>query len=450
MAEAESELRRELSLLDATLIGIGSMVGSGIFLDVPGLVASSLGGSVLAIAVWVVGGVVSLAGALCISELASRMPFAGGQFVYLREGLGPLSGFLYGWASLLVIQTNAIAAVALAFATYLTPFIPLPGYALKLVAIGAIFVLTLANARSLRMGVFAQNIFSMAKGLALAGLIVLCLWPSASGIQNLRPFWPQAWRGSLVGSFGLALIGSLWAYDGWICIAMVAGEVKRPEKNLPRALLLSTGIVAVLYSLANIGYFRMLSFSVAQKTSLVAADAAQAAFPAWGRQFFAGTVMVATFGTAAAFILSCPRIYYAMALQGLFFRSLGMVDRRTSTPVPAILLQGVIAALLTLTGGYIRLFSNAMFAEFLFYGLSVWAMMVLRARHPVSGAGYRVKFYPWLPLAFMAFSAWLLVNMLVQDFAGTWPVAGLVAAGFPVYWAWRRRPAMKSDLSSIQ
>src|SRR2546422_7383118 len=265
MAEAESELRRSLSLLDATLIGIGSMVGSGIFLDVPGLVAARLGGWVLAIAVWVVGGVVSLAGALCISELASRMPFAGGQFVYLREGLGPLSAFLYGWASLLVIQTNAIAAVALAFATYLTPFIPLPGYALKLVAIGAIFVLTLANARSLRMGVFAQNIFSMAKGLALAGLIVLCLWPSATGIQNLRPFWPQAWRGSLVGAVGLALIGSLWAHDGWVFLPVGARGIQRPRKKLPPALLLSTGVVALLYSLADIGYFPMLSLSLAQK-----------------------------------------------------------------------------------------------------------------------------------------------------------------------------------------
>src|SRR3989442_5487389 len=252
MAEAESELRRELSLLDATLIGIGSMVGSGIFLDVPGLVASSLGGSVLAIAVWVVGGVVSLAGALCISELASRMPFAGGQFVYLREGLGPLSAFLYGWASLLVIQTNAIAAVALAFATYLTPFIPLPGYALKLAAIGAIFVLTLANARSLRMGVFAQNIFSMAKGLALAGLIVLCLWPSASGIQNLRPFWPQAWRGSLLRAFCLSLIGSPLAYDWRNFIAIVAREVTRAVKKLPPPPLFSTGAFAVPSSLADL------------------------------------------------------------------------------------------------------------------------------------------------------------------------------------------------------
>src|SRR2546425_8101617 len=163
------------------------------------------------------------------------MPFAGGQFVYLREGLGPLSAFLYGWASLLVIQTNAIAAVALAFATYLTPFIPLPGYALKLVAIGAIFVLTLANARSLRMGVFAQNIFSMAKGLALAGLIVLCLWPSASGIQNLRPFWPQAWRGSLGGAVGLPLIGPPSGDDGWLCLPLGARGLQRAPQQLAPA-----------------------------------------------------------------------------------------------------------------------------------------------------------------------------------------------------------------------
>ncbi len=441
----QSELPRELTLLDATLLGIGSMVGSGIFLDVPGLVASSVGGSLLALGVWLVAGVVSLTGALCISELASRMPHAGGQFVYLREGLGPLSAFLYGWASLLVIQTNAIAAVALAFANYLTPFIPLSAPALKLVAMGAILVLTLVNAKSLRTGAVTQDIFSLAKGLALGGLILLCLWPRARGFGNLQPLWPGAWHVSLVGSFGSALVGTLWAYDGWICIAMVAGEVKVPTINLPRALLLSTGVVAALYSLANLGYFRMLSFSLARKTSLVAADAAQVAFPGWGRQLFAATVVVATFGTAAAFMLACPRIYYAMAREGLFFRFLGQVHPRTLTPAPAILLQGAIAALLTLTGSYIRLFSNVMFAEFLFYGLSVLALMKLRHRQAASAdsdpdgpAAYRVKLYPWLPLAFLAFSAWFVINMLLQDFRGTWPVAALVGAGFPVYWLWKK------------
>jgi APA family basic amino acid/polyamine antiporter len=451
MNQSDSELRRELTLFDATLIGVGSMVGSGIFLDVPGMVASSVGGSMLALGVWVAGGAVSLVGALCISELASRMPQAGGQFVYLRAGLGPLSAFLYGWASLLVIQTNAIAAVALAFATYLTPFIPLPGYALKLVAIGAILVLTLANRRSLRAGADTQNFFSLAKGLALAGLVLLCLWPHGDWQASLQPFWPGEWRASLAGSFGSALVGALWAYDGWICIAMVAGEVKLPAKNLPRALLLSTGIVAGLYTLVNLGYFRILSFPAALNTRLVAADAAQIAFPHWGRQLFAATVVVATFGTASAFILSCPRIYYAMAREGLFFRFLGNVHSRYRTPAAAILLQGAIAALLTLTGGYIRLFSNAMFAEFLFYGLSVVALMNLRRRQPApidsrldGSGGYRVGLYPWLPMAFLAFSVWFVINMLIQDFRGTWPVAVLTAAGIPVYWAWKRSGGLQS------
>ncbi len=445
MNQSTSELRRQLSLLDATLIGVGSMVGSGIFLDVPGLIATRVHGSMLALGVWVVAGVVSLAGALCFSELSSRMPFAGGQFVYLREGLGPLSAFLYGWASLLVIQTNAIAAVALAFASYLTPFVPLTGAGLKVVAIGAILVLTLANAKSLRTGAITQDIFSMAKGLALGGLALICLWPRGGSVVNLEPHWPEAWNVSLVGSFGAALVGALWAYDGWICIAMVAGEVERPARNLPRALLISTAIVAALYGLANLGYFRMLSFPVAQKTSLVAAEAAQVAFPRWGRTIFAGTVAVATFGTAAAFILTCPRIYYAMARDGLFFRFLASVDPRTSTPAAAILLQGIIAALLTLTGGYIRLFSNAMFAEFLFYGLSVIALMKLRrspvpaARGDVGGIDepYRIRLYPWLPLGFLIFSGWFVVNMLAQDFRGTAPVAVLLAAGLPVYWMWK-------------
>ncbi len=441
----QAGLRRELTLFDATLIGVGSMVGSGIFLDVPGLIATRVHGSMLALAVWGVAAVVSLAGALCFSELSSRMPSAGGQYVYLREGLGPLSAFLYGWASLLVIQTNAIAAVALAFASYLTPFIPLTGAALKLVAIGAILVLTLANARSLRTGAITQDVFSIAKGLALAGLALICLWPRGGGVGNLEPHWPEAWNASLMGSFGAALVGALWAYDGWICIAMVAGEVERPARNLPQALLISTAIVAALYCLANLGYFRMLSFPVAQKSSLVAAEAAQVAFPRWGRMIFAGTVVVATFGTAAAFILTCPRIYYAMARDGLFFRFLARIDPRTSTPAAAILLQGVIAALLTLTGGYIRLFSNAMFAEFLFYGLSVIALMNLRRRTvPAAreGAGgveepYRIRLYPWLPLGFLIFSGWFVINMLVEDFRGTAPVAVLVLAGLPVYWGWK-------------
>lgn len=444
MNQSQAVLRRELSLFDATLIGVGSMVGSGIFLDVPGMVASSVGGSLLALSVWVVGGVVSLVGALCMSELASRMPQAGGQFVYLREGLGPMSAFLYGWASLLVIQTNAIAAVALAFATYLTPFIPLSGYALKLVAIGAILFLTLANRRSLRAGAATQDAFALAKGLSLAGLVLICLWPRGGWHAQLQPLGPQAWNASLAGAYGTALVGALWAYDGWICIAMVAGEVKFPRRNLPRALLLSTGIVVALYSLVNLGYFRILSFHTALGTELVAADAAHIAFPHWGRQLFAATVVVATFGTASAFILACPRIYYAMAREGLFFRFLGGVHDRFSTPAAAILLQGIIAALLTLTGGYIRLFSNAMFAEFLFYGLSVWALLVIRRREKRTGGTargaeeFRMSFYPWLPIAFLVFSAWFVVNMLVQDFSDTWPVAALLAAGIPVYWVWKK------------
>jgi APA family basic amino acid/polyamine antiporter len=321
---------------------------------------------------------------------------------------------------------------------------------LKLVAISVILLLTLANVKSLRAGAATQDIFSVAKSLALGGLIVLCLWPGARGMQNLQPLWPDRWHASVVGSFGTALVGALWAYDGWICIAMVAGEVKAPARNLPRALLISTGIVVALYLLTNLGYFRMLSFSVAQKTSLVAADAARVAFPAWGRQLFAATIVVATFGTVAAFILSCPRIYYAMAREGLFFRFLGKVDPRTLTPAPAILLQGAIAALLTLTGGYIRLFSNAMFAEFLFYGLSVLALMKLRREGQVQSGSdgpqsYGVMLYPWLPLAFVIFSVWFVTNMLVQDFSGTWPVAALVTAGIPIYWMWRKRAPAPSN-----
>ncbi len=487
------QLVRGLSLLDATTIVIGSMIGSGIFI-VSAESARLLGAPGWLLLAWVLAGVLTLTGALCCAELAAMWPQAGGQYVFLREAYGPATGFLFGWALLLVIQTGTIAAVAVAFANFLgvlttrvagdvyllKPIYLGAGYAISLstqqaVAIVVIAVLTLTNMRGLREGRFIQNTFTVTKTLALLGLIGVGLffgW-NERGAAFTSSWWdsgangwtPQAAQANLTLTGGAALalllgramVGPLFAQSAWNNVTFTAGEVREPGRNLPRALLIGCAVVVALYLLANVAYIVTLPLNEIQQAPLgrVATAAMQAVFGPKGAMLMAILIMVSTFGCNNGLILAGARVYYAMARDGLFFRRIGTLNARR-VPAVALAVQGVWAAFLTLprtlstdpqTGNvkngnlYSPMLENIIAADLVFYALMVGAVIVMRRTAPDLARPYRAWGYPVTPLIYL-----LLALLLVLDLAYLTPNTSgpgylLVLTGLPVYWLSQRMKA---------
>lgn len=433
-----SDLRRELGLFDATMINVGTMIASAIFI-VPAIVALHLPASGLVIAVWVVGGAVSLLGALCVAELGGAFPEAGGQYVYLRHAYGPVWGFLYGWAAFAVINTASIAAIAVACAIYLGFFVPLGEFGVKLVALASIVGLTALNCRGVRLGATIQNVLTVAKVGALAALIAAGLFLPGGSTGNFAPVWPATGTGSLAGPLGLALVAVLWAYDGWIEATYVGSEIRDPGRNLPRSIILSTVIVVAFYTLASVAFVYLLSPAGMAGSTLVASDAARVALGAAGAGFVALAIVVSTLGANNGIVLTAARIPYAMARAGHFFAWAGRVHPRWSTPVPALVVQGIIAGALVFTGTYEQLATYVVFASFLFYGMSCAAVIRLRMTRPDLPRPYRAWGYPVTPLVFIAFAVWLVANTIREAPRDALIGAGLILLGLPGYWYWTRR-----------
>ncbi len=440
-AQTEPELRRELSLLDSTMINVGSMIGSGIFL-VPATVALYLHSASSVVTVWIVGGVISLFGALSTAELGALYPNAGGQYIYLEKAYGPVWGFLYGWSAFTVILTAAISAVAVGFATYLGYFIPLSSIGIKAVAIGSIIVLTVINCYGVRSGAVVQNILTITKMAMLGALVLLSLllrgWAGAGDtspiVQGVNPF--------SIGSYGLALVAILWAYDGWIEITYVAGEVKDPQRNLPRSLILSTLIVICVYVLTNIAYVSLLPLTAISASTLVAADAATNLLGPLGATLAVIGVMIATLGSNNGFVLTGARIYYAMASERLFFRSFARVDRNFHTPVPSLIGQGFWACILVLSGTFDDLITYVIFASWIFYGMTAGAVIILRRRMPDTPRAYRTWGYPWTPIVFILFSVYLVVNTLIENPKNALIGLAIILLGLPAYYYWNRTKSL--------
>jgi len=433
-----TELRRELGLLDSTMINVGTMIASAIFI-VPASIAAQVPGSGPMILVWVAGGVVSLLGALSVAELGAAYPEAGGQYAYLREAYGPLWAFLYGWANLLVINPASIAAIAVGFARYLGFFVPLSPLLIQGVAVLSIAGLTVLNCLGVRLGATTQNVLTFLKMGALAALIAAAFVLPGGSTANFEPLWPAGPAGTWIGPFGLAMVGVLWAYDGWIETTYVGSEVKDPGRNLPRSIILSTVIVIAFYVLASVAYSYVLSPARMAGSTLVASDAAQVTLGALGAGFVAAAILVSTLGANNGIILTAARIPYAMARGGLFFRAQGIVHPRFATPVVALLTQGVIASVLALTGMYDQLFIYVVFAQFVFYALSAGAVMLLRRRAPEVPRPYRTWGYPVTPLVFIAFALWLVGNTIAESPRESAVGAGVILLGLPGYWYWKRK-----------
>jgi APA family basic amino acid/polyamine antiporter len=432
-----AELKRELGLLDTTMINLGTIIASAIFL-VPSYIAQQLHASSLVILAWLVGGVVSLLGALCVAELGAAFPAAGGLFVYLREAYGPVWGFLYGWANAVVINPASIAAIAVGFATYAAHFVSLDAYGIKTVAIGSILVLTALNCLGVRLGATTQNILTFIKVALVTVLIVAGLFLPGGSIENFRPVWPDQPLGSLIGPFGLAMVAVLWAYDGWIESTYVGSEIKEPGRVVPRAILLATLGAVVLYSLVSLAYIHVLSPERTAASTEVAADAARVTLGAGGAALVAAAILFSTLGANNGIVLTAARIPYAMAQDGVMFRAIGWVHPRWRTPVTSLVVQAVIAIALALSGDYEKLAGYVIFASFLFYALGCGAVVRLRWKRPDLPRPYRAWGYPVTPIVFIAFATYLTANTIKESPRDAAVGAALILAGLPFYLYWRR------------
>jgi basic amino acid/polyamine antiporter, APA family len=431
------DLKRELTLFDAVMINAGTMIASAIFI-VPATVAAAVHGAALMTLVWIVGGIVSLLGALSVAELAAAYPEAGGQYAYLREAYGTVWAFLYGWATFAVINTASIAAIAVGFARYIGFFIPLSELAIRLVAILSIVALTVVNCLGVRLGATTQNVLTTLKILALGAIIAGSFVLSGGSASHFHPLWSTGTTGQMIGPFGVAMIAVLWAYDGWIESTYVGSEIIDPGRNLPRSIIYSTLIVMLLYVLASIAFTYVLPPDVAAKSALIASDAAKVTMGAFGAALVVVAILISTLGANNGIVLTAARIPYAMARGGLFFRSQAYVHPRFGTPTVALITQGIVAVLLTAFGTYDLLSTCVVFAEFVFYALSASAVITLRRTAPQVARPYRTWGYPVTPIVFIAFAIWLVYNTIVETPGYSAVGAGLILLGLPGYVYWRR------------
>ena len=433
--DAAPDLPRKLGLIDALSIVIGVVIGGGIFL-VPNLVARELKSATAILAVWVVGGLISFFGALACAELGAALPRTGGQYVFLREAYGPLVGFLCGWTMFLVARTAQVAWLAVTLALYVSYFIPLSALASKLLGIGALALFTGINYRGVTAGAMVQKIFTLAK---IVGLVVIIC---SAFLWSGKPAPPanQVASGLSLSSFGVALIASLLAYDGWVQLSFVAGEIRNPKRNVFLALALGSVVCIAIYLLANMAYLRVLPIAEIAASDHVGATVAERVLGAGGGRLVSLIILMSIIGSLNGCFLTSPRIYFAQARDGLFFRKFADVHPRYQTPGFAILAQGVWGVVLLVSGSYETLLDYAMFSMWLFYGLMVAGVIVLRRKQPDLARPYRMWGYPVTPALFLAITVWFLVNMLktrpVPSLAGVL----LIATGIPVYFLWARRP----------
>lgn len=437
MPEQPVGYARRVGLFSATMMVIGGIIGSGIFLN-PSIVAQRVGTAGLTMGVWVLGGLVAVLGAFVFGELGARRPKAGGGYVYLRDAFGPLPAFLYAWALLFIIATGAIAAVAVTFANYTLALTGLDD-ALRLpIAIGAIVLLSAINYVGVRPGAVTQNIFTVLKLVPLAllaGAGVLAAAPA----MGAPPAAPTGTLG-LVAAVGTALVPVLFSYGGWQQTNYVAEELIEPERNLPRALLLGVAGVVVAYLLANYAYLRALGPAGLAASTAPAADAMRVLVGAGGERIVTAGIAVSTFGFLNLVILVSPRVYQAMAADGLFFPALARLHPRYRTPSAAILLQGAWALLLALTGTYGELLDYVVFGDWIFFALAAVTVYIFRRREgPPAPGVFRVPGYPVTPALFILAAVYVLVGSVMSNPSNAIRGTLLLALGVPVFWFWRAR-----------
>jgi len=432
-----NELRRSLGFTDLMLITIGTVIGSGIYLVPSGVMRQTGGHTGLAFTVWAVAGFLSLLGALTYAELGAMKPEAGGLYAYLRDAFGPLPAFLYGWASFLVIASGSIAALAVAFANYLSPLLPLqvPG---PVISVAVIVVVALINIRGTRGSATVQNWTTGAKfGVLFLLSLVLTLRGNGGAGMPTTPI--EAPNGSLAAGFGAAMIGVLWAYEGWQYVTFSAGEAKDPQRTFPRAISIATFLLIVLYLMANLGYVRALGPAGVANSQRVAADAIGTILGPVAGAVVSALILVSIFSALNGLVLTTPRMYYAMARDGLFFQRVTSVHPRFGTPVFAIVALTAWGALLAGSGTFNQLLTYAVFTGWIFYALGALAVMMLRRSEPNAARPFRVPGYPVTPILFVVAAVALVINTIITQPGISSIGLGFVALGAPVFFIWRSR-----------
>src|SRR5438552_3693633 len=436
---ATTKLQQVLRLHDLVLLIIGTVIGSGIFL-VPGVVLKAVGGSLsLALSIWVVGGILSLLGALTYGELSAMNPAAGGLYVYIRDCFGRFPAFLFGWILFFVVSTGSIATLAVAFSNYLGEIYPLGPWTTKLVSLSMIGVIALVNVRGTRASANLQNVTTAIKVLAILAMgASLIYFVSRFQVRAAPPMSSMSLTSQLSG-IGLAIVSVLWAYEGWQYSTFAAGETVNPRRDFPLAFLTGVLILIGVYVFANLGYLAALGTAGVANSNRVAATALATVVSPAVAKAVTFAIMISMFSAANSIVLTAPRVYFAMAKDGLFFSRLSVVHPRYGTPAFAVIAAAAWAATLAATGTFEQLLTYVVFMGWIFYALAAASVFVYRKHEPDAERPYRVPGYPVTPLVFIVAAVALVANTVITQPRRAAVGLAIVLAGAPAYAIWRRR-----------
>ena len=447
--QLETELARDLKLTASTTIIVGGVIGSGIF-GSPSGIAQALGSPSLFLMVWVLGGLLSFSGALCLAELGAMMPRSGGMVVYLREAYPPIVAYLYGWTESIFVQPGSLAAIAMICISYLGYFFPAVSLENVVIDIGiqqistqhlAVYVILILlgtiNYVGVRFGGLISNVSTFAKVGALAALVILAATVGGSWDHFSMPS-ASAGEINLFGALGVAMIGTLFSYNGWYNTNNVAGEVKDPRRTLPLAIIIGLGLCIFVYLAVNWAYLYVMNIDEIAASERIAADVAERLIGPTGGALISLAVMISTFGTINAGMVYIPRITYGMAKEGLFFKQFAYVHPRYRTPSKTIVLLTVLSIFWTILGDFEAIIGAILYVLYIFYILSIIALFILRRKRPDAIRPFKVWGYPITPLFFLLVASGYVISVLLFNFGQSWPGLGVFVVGLPVYWIWFR------------
>ncbi len=436
--QPQSQLLRVLGTGSIIGIVIGTMIGSGIFI-VPATVAAEVRAPLVMLAVWIVGGVFSIFGALSLAELAGSYSESGGLYVYLREAYGPLMGFLFGWTLFLVIDSGAFATLAVAFSSkYLPHFFPMTEWGSKAASVALILGLLVINTLGVKKGALVQNVLTFIKFAGLVGISGIVLLSAKGSWAHFTHPGAGELGGGLVGKFGMAMVATLWAYKGFEMATFNAGETRNPARSFPLGIIVGSGIVIFLYLLANAAYLYVIPAGEMAVSNRIATDAMNAAVGPLGASIISFIILFSIAGAANSHMLTGPRVYYAMAMDGLFFKRMADVHPKYRTPHISILILGAWSIVLSLSGTFEELLTYVVFGHWIFMGLAVGAVMILRRKRPDLPRSYRTLGYPVTPVLFILAALYVTGNALISAFWNCFVGVLLIAAGIPAYLFWKR------------
>jgi len=445
-------LERVLGLRELIFIVIGTVIGSGIFI-VPATVLQQTGGDIgPALLVWLIAGILSLLGALTYGELGAMDPEAGGLYVYIRDAFGPLPAFLYGWTLFFVISSGSVATLAVATTGYLSQLVPLSPLESKFAALAMVAIIAIINVRGTRESARVQDWSTLIKTIAIVGLSVVMLALGRGLSQTAGHVWPASLKPSLLSGIGLAMVGVLWAYEGWQYVTFSAGETRDPQRTFPRGIIIGTALLIAIYMLANIAYIAALGPTAAAQSPRIAADAVGVTMGSAAAKLIAATIVLSMFSAANGLTLTAPRVYYAMARDGVFFQRLAAVHPRFGTPAFAVIASSLWAMLLAATGTFTVLLTYVVFTGWIFYALGALSIFSYRRSRPNATRPFRVPGYPVTPILFVLASAAIVINTLLTQPGIALRGLIVVAIGVPAFYAWRvqrrRRATASGDASA--